>query len=855
MKKVKLKYAFAVLILLSILVFEMPPTKASAFYETFISSCESEAWFISFINSKFIEKGKRFSDITSENDPTLLEITELKFPASGVTKIPEAVKYLKNISCVDLSYNSIADISPLYPCTAITYLNIDGNMVCDVDVSSFGALTYFSARHNLLSSMPDMSSNTSLRTLDLSGNNIETVTSLEGLTSVEQINLSANLISSADALGSFAMRSYENPCMLDISYNRLEDIGFTANISGLKVLDASHNFISQNISKIPADVVTLDISYNGLTDTTDFSGLTSLVNLNVSGNKIAHIGGIQYCVSLVTLNASSNKLSDTNGLDYLVKLEQLNLSNNLLDDMPLNTLMKNLKVLDISYNNISNIALISRYTKLMYLYASNNKITDFAAISGLNHLVFADFGYNDISTAYAELYKTTPSLKVLKLSGNSFSKDELENIFANGYSEIWLSDTELTDKIPDMSVYTDIYELYLNGCALSAKDIENIFKKTDYTALGLGGAINEDTIALLQTEKELITLDISGTENADEFLKELAKLNILILNMSSCGAAAFEETLLDGSIQKIDFSDNKLETVPDNILRKAVSNGVKIDFSGNAITNDHIYYSYLNRFGLEFDDCYLDFNYGIKLSASSDLMQCTPGDVIDIYELLSLDDIYSSKAVQLPEKSYFDVEILNGNTDYVTLDETSLTLTVNSAISILDNFTVRVSLHGTKRSDLMIELVIYTDKLPFEYSVIDDTEVMYGFEVGMTFEDVFAEFGLSEAYEFKALSAEGEELLTDSLVATGSKVQIISDGNVVLEKTVVVFGDCSGDGKINSTDFMMIKMHIFNQNTLEGIYFAAADTYENGVINSTDFMMVKLFIFNQGTIPQTRTQS
>lgn len=856
MKKRGLRYAFAALILLSaVLVLGMPQAKADTFYNTFISSCGSEEWFISFINSKFIENGKRFSDITSADDPTLLSITELDCSAKGIKKLPEAVKYLKNLTHVDLSYNELTDISALYSCTAVTYLNVDGNLLSDIQTSSFPKLTQLSATHNLLSVMPDLSTNKALKTVALSGNNIKEVTSLSGLTALSYVDLSGNIITSADALGAFTMQSYENRAQLNISYNRLTDAGFTAFISGLKVLDISNNFVTNKLSSIPVSVVTLDISNNGLNTADGLSHLTDLTTLNISGNSLTTTVGLKNCTALETLDASYNNISATDGLDYLQQMKSLDLSHNLLQDMPLHTLMKELAVLDISYNNIASVAMVNRYAKLTHFYAAYNVITDFAAINNMSMLVVADFSHNNISTAYSELYLTTPSLEVLKLSGNTFSAQELANVLANGYSEIWLCDMELEGKLPDMSQYSGIYELYLNGSALLTEDIDNVLKKTDYTGLGLGGIITLDIVTKLYSQSELITLDISGTKNVSELLDDISELNIINLNISSCNLESFVPSLLNGTLKSIDASGNDFKKVSDAVLRKAAISGVSIDLSDNALVGDHAFYAYLENFGFKLDGNYIDIDYGKELTIDIETKKLATADTIDLYSLLVLKNTYLGSDAVLPDSSYFVAEIVSGAASCVTLNTSELSLTVNEKISYLDAIKIKISLVYSKRTVLSTELVIYTEELPFKYDRISETDVIYGIEPGTSFEDIFAEFGLSEAFELKAFDAQNTLIENTDTAGTGSKLQILKDGDVVFEKTVLIIGDCSGDGKVNSTDFMMIKMHIFATSLLDGIYLEAADTNGNGAVNSTDFMQIKMFIFDMGDIDQTRSES
>lgn len=663
------------------------------------------------------------------------------------------------------------------------------------------------------------------------------------------------MIVSADGLGAVSMQSYENSAQLDMSYNRLTDAGFTAAVSGVKVLDLSNNFITKKLSSIPLSVITLDISNNGLEAAGELSRLNKLVNLNISGNKLTTVTGLKGCTALEVLDASSNRITETTELNYLSKLKSLDLSHNLLCDMPLHTLLKDLAVLDISYNSISNIALINRYSKLTRFYASHNSITDFSSINNMNFLAFADFSYNNISTVYSQLYLTTPSLEVLKLSGNDLSEAEVANLFANGYSELWLCDMSLENKMPDMSQYPTVYELYLNGSTLSATDIANVLKKQDYTGIGLGGIINSDIITELAKQKDLITLDASCTDNMSELLDKIALLNVINLNLSGCGLSEFEPALFNGSVKNIDLSDNLFKTLDDSVLRNAALSGVSIDLSGNKLAEDHIFYSYLKDFGLKLDGNYIDMNYDVELTIETETKKSAQNDTIDLYSLLKLKNIYLGSDEVLPDKSYFDVNVIGGDDARLTLDKNALSLTVNEKISYLDAVTVQISLIHTKREAFSVTLVIYTDELPFKYQKIADTDVIYGITPGTSFADMLAQFGLGEGFELKAFDAENTLLSNDSIAGTGSRVQILKNGVLVFEKTVLIIGDCSGDGRINSTDFMMIKMHIFATSLLDGVYLEAADTNGNGAVNSTDFMQVKMFIFNMGEIDQLRSDN
>ena len=59
-------------------------------------------------------------------------------------------------------------------------------------------------------------------------------------------------------------------------------------------------------------------------------------------------------------------------------------------------------------------------------------------------------------------------------------------------------------------------------------------------------------------------------------------------------------------------------------------------------------------------------------------------------------------------------------------------------------------------------------------------------------------------------------------------------------------GDVDGNGKIDATDYILIKRHILNISILSAEQFMEADMDANGVINSTDYIIVKRKILGIG---------
>lgn len=58
-------------------------------------------------------------------------------------------------------------------------------------------------------------------------------------------------------------------------------------------------------------------------------------------------------------------------------------------------------------------------------------------------------------------------------------------------------------------------------------------------------------------------------------------------------------------------------------------------------------------------------------------------------------------------------------------------------------------------------------------------------------------------------------------------------------------GDLNGDGKVNSTDLQLMKMHVLRQRQLTGTSLLNADVNRDGKVDSTDVALLKRYILRQ----------
>lgn len=91
--------------------------------------------------------------------------------------------------------------------------------------------------------------------------------------------------------------------------------------------------------------------------------------------------------------------------------------------------------------------------------------------------------------------------------------------------------------------------------------------------------------------------------------------------------------------------------------------------------------------------------------------------------------------------------------------------------------------------------------------------------------------------------------VSSGIVATGMTATLRDKaGNTVYEYKIMVRGDATGDGKINSADALAIQRHIVESRVMDVPYTDAADINQDGRVNSLDVLYVQKHIVGSYTI-------
>ncbi len=195
---------------------------------------------------------------------------------------------------------------------------------------TFGMLTQLAVlnlAHNALSSLPDsMRACEMLSNLDLRRNQFEALPAVIAGLSLRSLNVSGNQLKNADAL-----RECDTIRVLDLSSNALVTLsGAFAQDNELRTLNVSCNYLSDldSVFESLANAERLNISGNALKALgASVGSLEALEALEAGENQIAVIDEAFFSLEVETIDLSSNQLRHLT-LQGLESLEELMLDNN-----------------------------------------------------------------------------------------------------------------------------------------------------------------------------------------------------------------------------------------------------------------------------------------------------------------------------------------------------------------------------------------------------------------------------------------------------------------------------------------------------------------------------------------------
>jgi len=111
---------------------------------------------------------------------------------------------------------------------------------------------------------------------------------------------------------------------------------------------------------------------------------------------------------------------------------------------------------------------------------------------------------------------------------------------------------------------------------------------------------------------------------------------------------------------------------------------------------------------------------------------------------------------------------------------------------------------------------------------------------------------ISTTYTLRIYDYTGKELVDTQSIGTGSTIKLVDENGIVKMKYyIIIYGDVSGDGKINSTDLLVLQRHILEIQMLESLSKKAGNISKNGKNpSSVDSLLIQRHILEFQFIEQ-----
>jgi len=269
---------------------------------------------------------------------------------SGLSSLPVLrTLTLRGCGISDTSFKAIAAN------TMLISLNLSQNTISDItQISGMNNLSYLSLSNNMIADFTPLSALTSLKTLDISKNLAADISALSSLTHLNELLADSNQITDFSPL-----RPLSSLTRLDLSDNQIAALPDMATFAALSELDLSGNIVANLMPlAVCSSLDSLDISRNAVYDLAPLSNL-GLTRLIAADNQILSVVPAASMRQLRVLDVSRNYLSDISPLSSLPQLESVY----------------------IGGNDIWDVSDLGSISSLREIYCSSIPADDFSAIN------------------------------------------------------------------------------------------------------------------------------------------------------------------------------------------------------------------------------------------------------------------------------------------------------------------------------------------------------------------------------------------------------------------------------------------------------------------------------------------
>jgi len=217
-----------------------------------------------------------------------------------------------SITYLDLSQNTIRDLTPLQSMTNLQEVYLQHNAVNDLTpLSGLKSITKLDVSFNLLATLNPIFNCTTLTTLGASNNTMTSLAGIDKLTALESFNIANNTLSDVSPIA--ACTSLKE---LDISSNMVSEISTLSALTKLETLTFTRNSVTE-LPEFAKDcaLITIDGSHNKIESLNALKGLENLNNVFMDYNEeLSSIKPLVDCSRLVQVKVYGTKVEDVSAL-------------------------------------------------------------------------------------------------------------------------------------------------------------------------------------------------------------------------------------------------------------------------------------------------------------------------------------------------------------------------------------------------------------------------------------------------------------------------------------------------------------------------------------------------------------
>lgn len=217
---------------------------------------------------------------------------------------------------------------------------------------------------------------------------------------------------------------------------------------------------------------------------------------------------------------------------------------------------------------------------------------------------------------------------------------------------------------------------------------------------------------------------------------------------------------------------------------------------------------------------------------------------------LQVGDSYVLKPVIMPsDASNSNITYSSSDESIIKIDNLGMITTVNEGLA--DIFVSAEDGKISKKLQVRVVTRLEENEVIFDESLKVDVNKISGWDIkNSKISEVKKK--IDTKYKIQIYSHTGELLGDEEIITTGSKIRLVDENDVIkMEYISIIYGDVNADGKINSSDLLVLQRHILEIEKLSGVFWKAGNISRNGKNpSSLDSLLIQRHILELKFIEQ-----